>query len=513
MDKNIFDKILEEYDYLRLSEVIYDKHNTCCYVVFLYPNYVEDLSEEIKNQIIKKLKSGLMLNANLCVKFKKSYLESSFIQRDIKTFLDENHISVGGQVKIDDLHVAVENAEIKINIILPSTLRDYFVESQIVQAIEKDISNRYFSRTLVTYEVINVEDRQDQIRDRILDEIYERQEIYTPRYKVTMPIKLIGEDISPDPECIKNVNKEKQLVILAGNVKEIKKKEYIKKTIKGDIVKHLYSFTLQDWTGEIQTTYFCSKTNEKKLDSLSDGASVLLMGDVRIGFRNKLVYYPKHISFCTQKPELQFIDEKKVEKNIVTNYKYVSPEPFYQTSQANLFTIQPQYNSYIRENNFVVFDVETTGLDPNYCEIIEIGAVKVTDGKVCEKFSVLLKPHNPISYKITEITGITNEMVEDCLFAEDVISDFFLFCKECILVGYNVGFDYSFIQNLAKNVGLDFTNSTFDVLELAKKQLHLKNYKLGTVVNSLGLELNNAHRAYWDAFATAEVFLKLNQIY
>ena len=103
-------------------------------------------------------------------------------------------------------------------------------------------------------------------------------------------------------------------------------------------------------------------------------------------------------------------------------------------------------------------------------------------------------------------------MVEDCEYGEYIIPDFYKFCEGCVLVGYNVNFDYQFIQKLAGKVGLNFKNEISDAMEIAKSKLKLSNYKLITVVKSLNLVLENAHRAYNDALATAKVYLKLNEI-
>ena len=103
-------------------------------------------------------------------------------------------------------------------------------------------------------------------------------------------------------------------------------------------------------------------------------------------------------------------------------------------------------------------------------------------------------------------------MVENAPSTEVAIKDFYLFTKGCVLSGYNVGFDMKFIQNAGKKFGISFLNEVQDVLELAREKLVLSNYKLSTVVKHLELELTNAHRALFDAIATAEVLLKLSVI-
>ena len=311
---------------------------------------------------------------------------------------------------------------------------------------------------------------------------------------------------------IKNIKQERSSVILAGRIKNLQKKEYVRKNDPKQTPRVLYSFILKDHTGEIQCTYFCPKTNLPKMESVVDDSVLLFEGDVKIGYNQKLVYYISYISYCTIDDSALTVEkENKYEINL-DDYQVVKPEKYDYTEQQGLFYKSPIYNDYIQSNNFVVFDVETTGLNPENCDIIEIGAVKIKNGEIVEKFQTLIKPRERISDYITSINGITNEMVEDCEYGEYIIPDFYKFCEGCVLVGYNVNFDYQFIQKLAGKVGLNFKNEISDAMEIAKSKLKLSNYKLITVVKSLNLVLENAHRAYNDALATAKVYLKLNEI-
>ena len=119
--------------------------------------------------------------------------------------------------------------------------------------------------------------------------------------------------------------------------------------------------------------------------------------------------------------------------------------------------------------SYVAFDVETTGLDPEQNEIIEIGALKVRNGKVVERFMKFIRPTEEISQTITDLTGITNEMVVNAQSREQVIPEFLDFCREDILIGHNVAFDYSFMKMGALAVGLDFVSQGIDTLKIARK--------------------------------------------
>ena len=118
--------------------------------------------------------------------------------------------------------------------------------------------------------------------------------------------------------------------------------------------------------------------------------------------------------------------------------------------------------------SYLAFDVETTGLSPESDEIIEIGALKVYDGKVCDRFITFVKPSEPVSERITEITGITNEMLQDAAPKEKVIPAFLDFCGDEVLIGHNLPFDYGFVRNQAKLFGLSFEKQGIDTLKIAR---------------------------------------------
>ena len=160
--------------------------------------------------------------------------------------------------------------------------------------------------------------------------------------------------------------------------------------------------------------------------------------------------------------------------------------------------------------SYVCFDLETTGLDPLYNEIIEIGALKVRDGKVAERFMEFIHPQEEISQMITNLTGITNEMVANARPADAVISDFLEFCEDDVLIGHNVGFDYSFMKSGASNLGLTFEKFGIDTFKIAQRTLKsLPSKSLSSLCEYYQIENKAAHRAYYDALATAKLYQTL----
>ena len=159
--------------------------------------------------------------------------------------------------------------------------------------------------------------------------------------------------------------------------------------------------------------------------------------------------------------------------------------------------------------DFVVFDLETTGFSPVKNRIIEIGAVKVSQGKITERFSTFVNPQVPIPFSIEELTGIRDDMVLDAPTIERILPQFMTFCEGCVMVAHNADFDMGFIQKNCGELGLPCNFTVADTVALARFLLpQLGRYKLDTVAKAVGVVLENHHRAVDDAACTAEIFLK-----
>lgn len=165
-------------------------------------------------------------------------------------------------------------------------------------------------------------------------------------------------------------------------------------------------------------------------------------------------------------------------------------------------------------SDYVVFDIETTGLRPKYDKIIEIGAVKIKDGKQTDMFSELINPGIRIPEVINEVTGITDDMLEGKRSINEVLPDFVKFCDTEIIMGHNLMFDYSFITVNAVNMKLKFEKSGLDTLKIAKKHLSgLESRKLDYLCSYYGIEDKEHHRAYNDAAVTYKLYLKLAELF
>lgn len=165
-------------------------------------------------------------------------------------------------------------------------------------------------------------------------------------------------------------------------------------------------------------------------------------------------------------------------------------------------------------NKYIAFDIETTGLDPMYDEIIEIGAIKIEDGKEIETFSTLIKPEYEIDEFITELTGITNEMLMNAPKINEVLPKFMDFIKGSVILGHNVNFDINFIyDNLINEDMYPITNDFVDTLRLSRKLLpELKHHRLSDLANYYNIDTTGNHRSLTDVRITIEIFKNLEKL-
>lgn len=164
--------------------------------------------------------------------------------------------------------------------------------------------------------------------------------------------------------------------------------------------------------------------------------------------------------------------------------------------------------------DYVVFDIETTGLHRERNEIIQIGAIKVRNGVEVERFSQYVKPKKAIPVFITELTGINDETVKGALGIEEVLPEFYKFCEELPLMGYNLPFDYGFVKEKGKQLGIDFSlggvRQGIDVLKLYRKYYTLPSFKLENVAKHiLGNVGKGYHNACYDVYITKLLYENL----
>ena len=200
----------------------------------------------------------------------------------------------------------------------------------------------------------------------------------------------------------------------------------------------------------------------------------------------------------------------------IANHEIKKDEPFKIIYGVEGYFVDDLKEIIVRSKNqnlrdsYVVFDIETTGFSPIQNKIIEIGAVKMVNGEVTDRFSRFVNPKEPIPFRIQELTSINDDMVKDAEEIEKVLPDFMEFCQGSVLVAHNAGFDTSFIEENCKRQGLPYDYTVVDTLSLARMLLtDMAKFGLANLCKKFNISLENHHRAIDDATATGEVFIKL----
>ena len=255
-------------------------------------------------------------------------------------------------------------------------------------------------------------------------------------------------------EDLSNIKQEKENVLVAGFIQKIERRDFVmKKGKRQGQQKAYFPFVLKDKSGHIEGVYFCPKAYEKNMESLEEEMFVAVHGDARINQSGKLQLVADKIAVANivNKPE-------KENKPVEWTGPCVEIEKITALEQNSMFEQKQKYNRKITGRTIVVFDCETTGLDRERDQIIELGAVKIENGNIIEKFSTFVKPTKRIPYEVSKLTGITNEMVENAPPIELVIRDFYNFSKDCVLCGHNIiEFDIHFIKREGEAQGLVLT--------------------------------------------------------
>ena len=363
---------------------------------------------------------------------------------------------------------------------------------------------------------------------------------------------LLGKEINGTNQKIIDTKILGENVIIEGSIYNIEPRE-----IRGE--KYIVSFDITDLSDSTTVKFFVKKSvfDAELGDKIKKGKYLRVQGEVQFDkYTKEIDIMAKNImAAAAPPPRMDDAEEKRVELHLHTQMssmdgvtpvkKYIEraiawghkaiaitdhgvvqafPDAMNAIGKSDLKVIygveayliddlgsvvtMPRGQSL--DDTFVVFDIETTGLSKETESITEIGAVKVVDGKIIDRFSTFVNPERPIPAEITKLTGITNEMVADAPVITEILPKFLEFCQDAVLVAHNANFDTGFIRlNAERKCGIEVKNTVLDTLELSRALLpELKKHKLDIICEQLSVSLEGHHRAVNDAEATAEVFLK-----
>ena len=501
------------FEFIKIVNIAYDKTTNTLVVKVVYKQDF-DFNDACKSRICKHITDFLNIpNLKFDIKSKKSLVDANAVTDLINWYLNKNYASILTTMQKGDIIVNVAAELVKVSLKIVSVFKNFLSDRRFEVELKEFLERNYFQNFEVSLSVKSeIEDLEDVLDEhtKMFESMVQSdfEEVKPVTYELINLQEYIGQNVETIALASKSLKASDTSVTIAGAMNFIVKKSYIskRKTSQGE-EKEYFSFVLQDDYGKVNCVYFPTKDMKEKFEELQEKTVIAVTGDAE-EFNGRMNFKVKSIALCELPKKEEVVVEQKGENK---DYLFIKPEPYISLAQATLFDVVVENNNkFLKENDCVVFDVETTGLDANSCEIIEIGAVKVKDGKLAETFSCLIKPEKEIPDEITNLTGITNEMVADCYTIKDVLQDFYKFTRNSVIVAYNIAFDYKFLYLAGNAQGYNFDNKQIDAMVLAKQKLKgLKNYKLKTVVTHLGVSLENAHRAVHDAIATAEAFVKL----
>ena len=408
-----------------------------------------------------------------------------------------------------DIGVVIDDTTVNINCRVTEQFYEFLINKKHDKMIVNELDNNFFGEFNVTFIPQQTLQSNDILKEKEMEieRMIENTTILKPRLiTVELYDTFVGNQIeSREAVEIASIKNPQENIYICGKINYFLKKSFVskRKDEQGNsIEKEYFSFNLNDGTGKMNCVCFPAKRDFEAVSTLTDDREVIALGNVE-DFNGRINFKIKSMAYC-KLPERKV--EEIPEKEVNEEYIYIKPEPYINISQDNFLVEKKEPNEFLKQNEVVVFDFETTGLEHTKNEIIEIGAVKMREGEIVETFSCFVKPKTSIPEEITKLTGITNDMVKDAYGVEKVIPDFYKFCYGCVIIAYNIDFDYKFLNFQATKLGYKFNNRQVDALYLARQNVvGAKNFQLKSICAKLGVSLEGAHRAVNDTIATAEV--------
>lgn len=421
------------------------------------------------------------------------------------------------------------------------------IESQ--DNVEPESSDEYEHRREIMRRHYAVKKRDEHVQD----EIKEKKDD-TKKNIRSNPDRIYGPEIKVQPMPIRELTEYSGKVCVEGEILNIESK-----ALKNG-EKTVVTVDITDYTGSVRGKIFIKNdTLAEFMDGLKSTKRIVLQGDYSMdSFAHEYVILCRSV----MKSNVKVVEEdkapqKRVELHLhtrlsemdsvvnpveliklmkayghdtvaITDHGVVQAYPDMEAAKGKLkadvkllFGLEGYLfddkvpmvdvcDAKLHELEYVVFDIETTGVDPQGDRITELAGIKIRNGKVVDRFSTFCDPQRNIPDKIVRLTGITNSMVEGAPFEDEVVRDFIDFAKGCVLVAHNASFDTAFVKYVSNKYNLGYNFKSLDTLALSRLLYpELKSHKLNKVCEHLQVLLEDHHRAINDAEATAGVLLKM----
>ena len=429
-----------------------------------------------------------------------------------------------------------------------------------IQDAQEKINRENLQKAAEFYqeEVETAEKREEKHAENTTVEIEVREgKFATPQIIQSSIRPLYGRSIRGKMIPISSISGDSGRIVVWGDVFDIEKKV----TKSGD--KNIFTIDITDYTGSTTAKVFNSIKESAVIDNIKKGDTIVVQGDVEYDkYAGELVVNARSIGTAQKVKVVDNAEKKRVELHMHTNmsqmdavtsagdlvnrayqwgHKAVAitdhgvaqafPDAMKAADKINkdeekikiIYGVEAYFMDDLVESvkgdadtgfdgTFICFDIETTGLSAARDKITEIGAVKVENGVITDTFSTFANPEMPIPQKITQLTGITDDMVKDAPSQSDAVGAFLEFAGDNVLVAHNAPFDTSFIAKACEDMGREYNYTSIDTVAISRAILtDIKNCKLDTVAKFLRLGDFNHHRATDDAEMLARIFINLCQ--
>lgn len=429
-----------------------------------------------------------------------------------------------------------------------------------IQDAQEKINRENLQKAAEFYqeEVETAEKREEKHAENTTVEIEVREgKFATPQIIQSSIRPLYGRSIRGKMIPISSISGDLGRIVVWGDVFDIEKKV----TKSGD--KNIFTIDITDYTGSTTAKVFNSIKESAVIDNIKKGDTIVVQGDVEYDkYAGELVVNARSIGTAQKVKVVDNAEKKRVELHMHTNmsqmdavtsagdlvnrayqwgHKAVAitdhgvaqafPDAMKAADKINkdeekikiIYGVEAYFMDDLVESvkgdadtgfdgTFICFDIETTGLSAARDKITEIGAVKVENGVITDTFSTFANPEMPIPQKITQLTGITDDMVKDAPSQSEAVGAFLEFAGDNVLVAHNAPFDTSFIAKACEDMGREYNYTSIDTVAISRAILtDIKNCKLDTVAKFLRLGDFNHHRATDDAEMLARIFINLCQ--
>lgn len=429
-----------------------------------------------------------------------------------------------------------------------------------IQDAQEKINRENLQKAAEFYqeEVETAEKREEKHAENTTVEIEVREgKFATPQIIQSSIRPLYGRSIRGKMIPISSISGDSGRIVVWGDVFDIEKKV----TKSGD--KNIFTIDITDYTGSTTAKVFNSIKESAVIDNIKKGDTIVVQGDVEYDkYAGELVVNARSIGTAQKVKVVDNAEKKRVELHMHTNmsqmdavtsagdlvnrayqwgHKAVAitdhgvaqafPDAMKAADKINkdeekikiIYGVEAYFMDDLVESvkgdadtgfdgTFICFDIETTGLSAARDKITEIGAVKVENGIITDTFSTFANPEMPIPQKITQLTGITDDMVKDAPSQSEAVGAFLEFAGDNVLVAHNAPFDTSFIAKACEDMGREYNYTSIDTVAISRAILKdIKNCKLDTVAKFLRLGDFNHHRATDDAEMLARIFINLCQ--